>query len=175
METDPARPELARPELVEGVEGANWDRTIAVGADHGGYALKERIKPMLEELGWHPLDLGTHSKDSVDYPDFAYPVAHAVTRGQARFGIMIDGSGVASSMCANRVPGIRAAACANRAQAVSARSHNDAQVLTLGTSVADESTNLDVVRAFLETPFEGGRHIRRVEKIAAGSMIGGRR
>lgn len=140
-------------------------KVVAVGSDHGAFALKESLKPFLASLGWGVLDLGTHSTDAVDYPDFAYAVARAVALGQARFGIAMDGAGMGSCMVANKVPGIRAAACWNEFTAWNARAHNDAQVLCLGSRALGDVAAQFVVRRFLETAFEGGRHAARVAKV----------
>jgi ribose 5-phosphate isomerase B len=138
---------------------------VALGADHGGFPMKERLKTALAELGCDVLDVGTHSSAAVDYPDFAVAVARAVADGRARFGIMVDGAGIGSSMAANKVPGVRAALCYDLTTAQNAREHNDANVLTLGGTLIGTRLALDIVRAFLVTPFGGGRHAPRVAKI----------
>jgi len=142
-------------------------RRIAIGADHGGYTLKETLKPYLTELGWQVLDLGTHSTESVDYPDYAYAVAVAVAQGQVAYGIMIDGAGIGSAMACNKVPGIRAAMCYDIATAVNSREHNHANVLTLGAGMIGANLAKQIVKAWLETSYGGGRHQRRVDKIMA--------
>ena len=142
-------------------------RVIAIGADHGGYHLKETLKPFLEELGWEVIDVGTHSTESVDYPDFAYAVAQLVAQGRATYGIMIDGAGIGSCMACNKVPGIRAAMCYDIATAVNSREHNHANVLTLGAGMIGPNLAKQIVKAWLETPYGGGRHQRRVDKIMA--------
>ena len=147
--------------------------TVAVGADHGGFGLKEEIKAMLAaaEAGYRVVDCGTHSSDAVDYPDFAYAVARLVADGRAWRGIVIDGAGIGSCMAANKVPGVRAAMCYDQATAVNSREHNDANVLTLGAGLIGPSLARQIVDTWLTTEFGGGRHARRVNKI---DMIGKR-
>ncbi len=140
-------------------------RVIAIGADHGGYALKETLKPYLRELGWDCVDVGTHSTESVDYPDFAYAVAQLVAQGKVTYGIMIDGAGIGSCMVCNKVPGVRAAMCYDIATAVNSREHNHANVLTLGAGLIGPNLAKQIVKTWLETPYGGGRHRRRVDKI----------
>lgn len=140
---------------------------IAIGSDHAGFALKSTIKRYLEDGGYVVDDLGAHSEESVDYPDFAAAVANAVVTGEARFGILICGTGIGMSIAANKVPGIRAALCTDSFTARRSRAHNDANVLCLGASVIGQGVAEDVVSAFLSTPFDGGRHARRVAKISA--------
>lgn len=140
---------------------------IALGADHGGYPLKEQLKPSLAEAGYEVLDLGAHDAGAVDYPDYAIAVARAVADGRAWRGIMIDGAGIGSAMAANKVAGVRAALCYDLTTARNAREHNDANVLTLGGTLIGNRLAVDIVRAFLATPFGGGRHARRVDKINA--------
>lgn len=147
--------------------GAGRDsRAIAIGADHGGYALKEFLKRELERR-FHVIDCGTHSAESCDYPDYALLVAQHVASGRAWRGIMIDGAGIGSCMVANKVPGVRAAMCYDRATAVNSREHNDANVLTLGAKMISKGLAREIVAVWLETDFGGGRHARRVDKIAA--------
>ena len=138
---------------------------IALGADHGGYPLKCDLVDWVRDLGHVPLDLGTHGPAVVDYPDFAFAVARAVHLGHARFGLMLDGVGVGSAMVANKLPGVRAALCPDVFSAFNARAHNDANVLCLGGRVTGPGVAMQIVRLFLVTPFEGGRHARRVELI----------
>ena len=140
-------------------------QTVAIGADHGGYALKEALKPYLAQLGWQAADMGCHSADSVDYPDYAFAVARMVAEGRARWGIMIDGAGIGSCMAANKVPGVRAAMCYDQATAVNSREHNHANVLTLGAGLIGPALARQIVKAWLETPFGPDRHAKRVEKI----------
>jgi ribose 5-phosphate isomerase B len=140
-------------------------RRVAVGADHGGYGLKETLKTQLAGLGYAVTDCGAHSTDAVDYPDFAYAVARLVSEGQAWRGIVIDGAGIGSCMVANKVPGVRAALCYDYATAVNSREHNDANVLTLGAGLIGPALARQIVETWLKTEFGGGRHARRVEKI----------
>ena len=142
-------------------------KMVAIGADHGGYKMKESLKDYLQELGYSVLDCGTNSAESVDYPDFAEKVALAVSQSRAWRGIMIDGAGIGSCMAANRVPGVRAAMCYDHATANNAREHNNANYLTLGAGLIGPSLVKQIVRTFLETEFGGGRHARRVDKITA--------
>jgi ribose 5-phosphate isomerase B len=154
----------ATPGAVPGREVSNG-RIVALGADHGGLALKEDLKGYLGELGYQVTDCGTHSTDSVDYPDFAYAVARLVSEGRAWRGIMVDGAGIGSCMAANKVPGVRAAMCYDHATAVNSREHNDANVLSLGGMLLGRSLARQIVKTWLETDFGGGRHARRVDKI----------
>jgi ribose 5-phosphate isomerase B len=140
---------------------------VSLGADHGGLALKEVLAGKLRESGHTVLDHGTAGPEPVDYPDFAVAVARAVASGASRFGIMIDGAGIGSCMAANKVRGVRAAMCYDVTTATNAREHNDANVLTLGGGMIGFRLALDIVEAFLRTPFGGGRHAARVEKINA--------
>ena len=140
-------------------------KTIALGADHGGYELKEMLKDYLDKLDYVCLDCGTDSTDSVDYPDFAFAVAQLVAQGRAWRGIIVDGAGIGSCMTANKVPGVRAAMCYDQATAANSREHNDANVLTLGAGLIGPSLAQQIVKSWLETPHGGGRHARRVNKI----------
>lgn len=144
---------------------SSGDRTVALGADHGGYQMKEDLKTFLGELGYQVMDCGTHSTASVDYPDIAYAVARLVAEGKARQGIIVDGAGIGSCMAANKVPGVRAALCYDHATAVNSREHNDANVLTLGGVLIGRNLARQIVKTWLETDFGGGRHARRVDKI----------
>lgn len=144
---------------------ADSNNTIAVGSDHGGFEMKGMLLSYLAELGFKSIDCGTHSKESVDYPDFAYAVAEKVHSGAAWRGIVIDGAGIGSCMAANKVPGVRAAMCYDYATAVNSREHNDANLLTLGAGLLGNNQVTLIVKTWLETPFGGGRHTRRVEKI----------
>jgi ribose 5-phosphate isomerase B len=139
---------------------------VAVGADHGGFALKEEVKRHLSRLGYRFHDLGTFSSEPVDYPDIALAVARAVKAGDARFGILVDGAGIGSAMAANKVPGVRAALCADEVLARNAREHNDANVLTLGAKL-DEARLRPILETFLTTRCTEERHARRVAKITA--------
>ena len=147
-------------------------QALALGADHGGFILKETIKKQLQQSGYHVVDMGTHSAEAVDYPDFAYAVASAVAKGECKRGIMIDGAGIGSAMVANKVPGIRAAHCHNLFEIKNSREHNDANVLTLGGRVIGDALAAEMVRLWLETPFAGGRHQRRVDKIGQYESAG---
>ena len=140
---------------------------VALGADHGGFALKEEIKTHLTRLGHRFHDLGTFSTEPVDYPDIALAVARAVRAGDARLGILVDGAGIGSAMAANKVPGVRAAPCTDEAAARNAREHNDANVLTLGSRFVDAARMHGIVEAFLTTHCTEERHARRVGKIKA--------
>lgn len=138
---------------------------FVVGSDHAGFRLKERIKSWLEERGHEVEDVGTADEASVDYPDFAHAAAERIARGEADRGVLVCGSGLGMSMAANRHTGIRAAVCRDGFEARLARAHNDANVLCLGQRVIGEGAALDALEAFVATPFEGGRHERRVAKI----------
>ncbi len=140
---------------------------IFLGSDHGGYALKEEVKCYLTQNGVEVKDFGTHSPDSVDYPDYAIPVAHAVLENPGSFGILICGTGIGMSIAANKVKGIRAALCGDTFSARMTRAHNDAQILCMGGRVTGVGLALDIVDAFLGGSFEGDRHRRRVDKITA--------
>jgi ribose 5-phosphate isomerase B len=143
------------------------DRRIAIGADHGGFALKQQLVELLRELAWEPVDVGTHDRAAVDYPDFAVRVARTVARGEAWRGIMIDGAGIGSAMAANKIAGVRAATVHNEATAVNSREHNDANVLVLGSGQVNRGLARRLVRLWLATDFAGGRHQKRVDKIIA--------
>ena len=140
-------------------------QVVAMGADHGGYELKEALKGYVGELGYTIVDCGTNSTTAVDYPDFALAVAQLVAQGRAWRGIVVDGAGIGSCMAANKVPGVRASMCYDQATAVNSREHNDANVLTLGAGLIGPNLARQIVKAWLETPFGGGRHARRVDKI----------
>lgn len=152
---------------MEPVSEARESRTIALGADHGGYKMKELLKSHLMEKGHQVFDCGTTSTESVDYPDFAFAVAEMVSLGKAWRGIIIDGAGIGSCMAANKVSGIRAAMCYDHATAVNSREHNDANVLTLGAGLIGETLACQITDTWLSTEFGGGRHSRRVDKITA--------
>jgi len=142
------------------------ERIVALGADHGGFRLKEALKPLLAGLGLEVRDAGVFDEKPADYPDIAQKVAELVVRGEARRGVVIDGAGIGSSIAANKVSGIRAALCYDRASARNSREHNDSNVLTLGARLLTGGQAEDVLRTWLETPFGGGRHTARLEKIA---------
>lgn len=139
---------------------------IAIGSDHGGYPLKERLVFRLREAGHEVTDLGTDSGDAVDYPDFAHAVAAAVASGEATWGIVVDGAGIGSAMTANKVPGIRAALCYDISSARNSREHNHANVLTLGAGLIGDGLAWQIVETWLATPWAEGRHARRVDKIS---------
>jgi ribose 5-phosphate isomerase B len=141
------------------------DKTVAIGADHGGFSLKETLKPVLASLGFSPRDVGVHDPQPADYPDIALKVAELVAGGRAARGVIIDGAGIGSCMAANKVPGIRAALCYDKASARNGREHNDSNVLTLGARLLTETQAEEVLRTWLATPFAGGRHQARVDKI----------
>jgi ribose 5-phosphate isomerase B len=141
------------------------ERTVAIGSDHGGYRLKEALKPLIESLGLSVRDVGVSDEMPADYPDIAHMVAKLVASGTAARGVVIDGAGIGSCMAANKVPGIRAALCYDKASAKNGREHNDSNVLTLGARLLTETQAEDVLRTWLETPFAGGRHQARVQKI----------
>jgi len=138
---------------------------IPIGADHAGYALKERLVAELKKLGYEPIDLGTNSPDSTDYPDYAHPVAHQVESGEAKRGILLCGTGLGMSYAANRHHGVRAAVAWTPEVAKLAREHNDANVLVLPARFVSDEEGLSILKTWLDTPFEGGRHQRRVAKI----------
>jgi len=143
------------------------DKTIALGSDHGGFALKQRLKGLLDDLGWAVRDVGVHEEKAVDYPDIAHAVALLIVEGSAALGVIVDGAGIGSAMAANKVPGIRAALCYDRASARNSREHNAANVLTLGGRLLTETQAEDVLRTWLATPFGGGRHQGRIDKLTA--------
>src|SRR6266705_4593001 len=147
--------------------GLKQKKTIAIGADHGGFPMKEELKSLLEELGHRVHDFGTNSESAVDYPDFAHAVARAVSDGSVDVGIVIDGAGVGSAMTANKVPGVRAAACYSVEVARNSREHNDANVLTLGSKTITSAEMREIVRAWLGTELTEDRHRKRVGKIDA--------
>jgi ribose 5-phosphate isomerase B len=141
---------------------------IAIGADHAGFQLKDSLKKLLDELGVPYQDFGTSSGQSVDYPDFARQVAEGVSAGAFERGILVCGTGVGMAIAANKIPGVRSAPIVDTDTARLAREHNDLNVLALGARVLPESRARDIVKAFLQTPFEGGRHATRVGKIEGG-------
>jgi RpiB/LacA/LacB family sugar-phosphate isomerase len=140
-------------------------RKIAIGADHGGFEMKEALKKALDDLGCAYQDFGTNSTEAVDYPDFAHVVALAVARKTCDLGIMIDGAGIGSCMVANKVPGVRAAMCYDEASARNSREHNGANVLTLGGKTISNGKMREIVRVWLSTDLTEERHRRRVAKI----------
>ena len=156
--------QLARRFLDEALPDQGTER-IALGADHGGFQLKEALKQHLTKQGYDTLDCGTHSKDSVDYPDFAHAVAVKVAEGACRWGIVVDGAGIGSAMMANKVPGVRAALCYDVSSARNSREHNLANVLTLGAGLIGEGLARQIVDTWLATPWGGDRHARRIQKL----------
>ncbi len=149
---------------------ANWrphlpPDTIAIAADHGGFALKELIAQNLRERGHDVLDLGTHDEQSVDYPDYGRSLAEALGNGRAQRGVIVCGTGIGISIAANRYAHVRAAVCHDVSTARLARQHNDANVLAMGARVTGPAVALDCLEVFLQTKFEGGRHARRVDKL----------
>ena len=138
---------------------------IAIGSDHGGYALKQELIQALSQAGYEMMDVGTFSQDSCDYPVFSIKVGEAVRDKKAQFGILVCRSGVGMAMAANKVKTVRAALCLTERMAELARTHNDANVLSLGADLVDIVTAEKIALAFLRSPFEGGRHARRVEQI----------
>ncbi|MCU0247245.1 MAG: ribose 5-phosphate isomerase B [Bryobacter sp.] len=142
-------------------------RIVVIGADHGGFALKQSLKPVLEGLGYRIEDVGTHDGSPADYPDIAFAVAEKVASGFASRGVIVDGAGIGSAMAANKVPGIRAALCYDQASARNSREHNHANVLTLGGRLLTLTQAEDVLRTWMATPYGGGRHQKRIDKIHA--------
>lgn len=161
LEGAPQPPTAPDPEVAT----APGPEAIAVGADHGGFRLKERIAFRLRELGHEVVDCGTDSLEAVDYPDFARAVAEQVATGRCRWGVVVDGAGIGSAMAANKVPGVRAALCYDISTARNSREHNHANVLTLGAGLIGENLAWQIVEAWLGTPWGEGRHARRVGKI----------
>ncbi|MBE7437686.1 MAG: ribose 5-phosphate isomerase B [Spirochaetales bacterium] len=146
---------------------ASPGKTVVIGADHGGFALKESLREYLRNIGYQVMDAGTYSADAVDYPDYALAVARKVASGAAARGIMLDGAGIGSCMVANKVKGVRAALCYNEKTILNSRLHNNANLLTLGAPFHRPEEAQSLVKLFLETEFEGGRHQKRVDKINA--------
>ncbi|MGA2040819.1 MAG: ribose 5-phosphate isomerase B [Bryobacteraceae bacterium] len=143
------------------------ENTVAIGTDHGGFRLKEALKPVLTELGLEVRDVGVYEEKPADYPDLALKVGELVASGAAARGVLIDGAGIGSSMAANKIPGIRAALCYDKASARNSREHNDSNVLTLGARLLTETQAEEVLRTWIATRFAGGRHQARVDKIMA--------
>ena len=158
---DPASSGPASPAAPSPASGGS----IAIGSDHGGFRLKERLAFRLQEQGWQSHDCGTDSTEAADYPEFAHLVAGRVASGESEWGIVIDGAGIGSSMVANKVPGVRAALCYDVSSAANSREHNHANVLTLGAGLVGESLAWQIVQTWLDTPWSEGRHARRVAMI----------
>lgn len=164
--TSPDAPQAAAtPHRDTGTEGTPDVRTIAIGGDHGGFALKERLGHRLRERGFEVVDCGTDSTESVDYPDIAAAVARTVAGGEAQAGVIVDGAGIGSAMVANKIPGIRAALCYDLSTARNAREHNHANVLTLGAGLVGDALAWQITEEFLATDWAPGRHARRVAMI----------
>lgn len=161
--SDPAPAAVAGPPE----QGAPDPDAIAIGADHGGFALKERLAFRLREQGHEVIDCGTHSQEPVDYPEFAHAVAERVASGECSSGIVVDGAGIGSAMVANKVPGVRAALCYDISSARNSREHNHANVVTLGAGLIGESLAWQIVQEWLSTAWGEGRHARRVAMIDA--------
>ena len=142
-------------------------KPIALAADHGGFELKEAVKAHLKELGLEYIDFGTHSTDSVDYPDMAVPACDAVVSGECSKALLFCGTGVGMAIAANKVKGIRACCCSDTFSARMTRAHNDANILTFGERVVGQGVAMERVDAFLTTEFEGGRHQKRIDKMMA--------
>jgi len=168
----PLAADLVREQGIEIVRrqsrrGSRAAKLVAVGCDHGGFKMKQELKTLLSELGHRVQDFGTNSEDAVDYPDFAYAVARAVSERAADVGIVIDGAGAGSAMTANKVPGVRAAACYSVDVARNSREHNDANVLSLGSKTISSAQMREIVTAWLATEISEERHKKRVAKIVA--------
>ncbi len=142
------------------------ERIVALGSDHGGFRMKEFLKPVFAELGLEIRDVGVYEEAAADYPDIAEKAALLVAEGKAARGVIVDGAGIGSAISANKIPGIRAALCYDKASARNSREHNNANVLTLGGRLLTATQAEEVLRAWLATPFGGGRHAARVEKIS---------
>jgi ribose 5-phosphate isomerase B len=147
------------------VDVAHPGERIPIASDHAGFELKERLRDALSEMGYEVTDIGTHGTASTDYPDYAHPLAQQVSEGQVERGVLMCGTGLGMSYVANRYPGVRAAVAWTPEIAALARQHNDANVLVLPARFVSQEDALAILRTWLDTPFEGGRHERRVEKI----------
>ncbi len=158
---------VPKPEVPAAPTAAPAGKAVVIGADHGGFDLKENLKAYLTELGYDVRDIGAYNKGAVDYPDFAHEVARMVSLGKAWRGIMIDGAGIGSCIVANKVPGIRAGMAYDYSSAVNSREHNDTNVLTLGAGLIGINLARQIVKVWLTTDFGGGRHVPRIEKISA--------
>ena len=154
---------LTRPELSFIIT----EMTVSIGCDHAGVEMKEELIGLLKEMGVSVKDMGTNTPESVDYPDFGERVAVSVLKGEAQRGVLICGTGIGMSIVANKFPGIRAALCNDLFTARMSRLHNDANILIIGGRVVGKGLAREIARVWIETPFEGGRHLRRLEKITA--------
>jgi len=143
----------------------NLRERIPIAADHAGFEMKEKLERVLEELGYDVKDLGTDTADSSDYPDFAHPLAQEISSGEAKRGVLLCGTGLGMSYVANRYPGVRAAVVWSRDIAELSRRHNDANILVLPSRCISDEESVAILKTWLDTPFEGGRHERRVDKI----------
>ena len=153
-------------EITPSSQPSRSKEVVAIGSDHGGFQLKELLKPFIENLGYKVVDLGAYTEEPCDYPDYAYAVARMVSLGDASKGIMIDAVGTASAIVANKLGGIRAACCFNEFSAQSSREHNNANVLTLGGRAIGTEVAKSITKIWLETNFGGGRHQKRLDKIS---------
>lgn len=164
----PESPSAPAPSSAAAPRSGNAEHRVAIGGDHGGFQLKDLLKRYIEdELGWTVHDCGTWSGDAVDYPDIAAAVAREVAGGRCARGVVVDSAGIGSTMAANKVPGVRCALVHDDATALNCREHNDANVMALGSRIVNRGLAQRLVRLFLTTPFGGGRHERRVQKIMA--------
>ena len=161
VSADPTAQASARPSAI-----FTADRCIAIGSDHGGFELKQMIKAKLVEAGWTVDDCGTDSSEACDYPVFAHAVARRVGTGKCVAGVVVDGAGIGSAMTANKIPHVRAAACYDLSTARNSREHNRANVLTLGAGLTGPALAWQIVEEFLNTPWGGDRHMRRVALIS---------
>ncbi len=158
-------PTAGRTQSAAGPMAAKSDQVVVFGSDHGGFQFKEFLRKYCESLGYTTADVGTHSEEPCDYPDFAYAAAIMVAEGKAWRGVIVDGAGIGSCVVANKVPGVRAACCHDEFVARNAREHNDTNVLTLGSRTVGSEVCKAIMKTWLETPFGGGRHKSRVDKI----------
>ena len=163
----PSAPPALSPDPAKTEAQPAVKQTVAFGADHGGFELKEALKADAAALGFEIIDMGTTGKEAVDYPDFAHKVAALVGAGKAWRGIVVDGAGIGSCIVANKIPGVRAGMAYDYSSAVNGREHNDTNVLTLGAGLIGANLARLILRTWLATPFAGGRHAPRVDKITA--------
>jgi ribose 5-phosphate isomerase B len=166
-EAVPAAPPASQASSPQGEAKSPEHKVVALGSDHGGFDLKEMLRAELTAMGYDVRDMGTYTKASVDYPDYALEVAKLVSSGAAWRGIMIDGAGIGSCIVANKVPGVRAGMAYDYSSAVNSREHNNTNLLTLGAGLIGVNLAKQVVRTWLTTEFGGGRHTARVDKITA--------